>query len=545
MLRHSIIVLFFFALFPGVPVSYADDEKAKITTNHHGEKICKACRKSPDCGCRCGACHKPYRIIVISGKAPANGGISKQKKGGKYAGLRFRVTDECCQCGWSDDDLGQQPGSSGTKRKCSPEATDSSRKTLKLESVDSGHINPDQGLISGLASGGILPPRGSPFYLQNMMPKLEEPPGLQLVPDCDEGINLQDAGESVVCCESGGATAGGSSSLTAFNPESLQLYTIPVFFGTDGPHMPLIQFFISAQNHRYQPMVQGLIQAGWTYEGVEEHVDVQAVASGDNYFALVVETGDGSWSAAILVIHDEYASMFWLNERGILQGLSTDNALGFMTALQEFMTDHSGHLYPIYLPANDEVMLHVLDMAAGAVDQACGNDGEAFLEEAVEPVAPDTCPAVGDVGVRGVFQTFLQNGSGGFGLPGILDEGMLPQFYSNEELVETLAAMTGLNIVLQEHIVSVAGLQNEPLEDGFYLLVMETENGTRFIAFISVAGSHLAMRMLCISDGLQDRASLRAVNGPIARWREALPVIPMTQEIKNLKFYKFDKPDSE
>ncbi|WP_434002306.1 hypothetical protein [Endozoicomonas sp.] len=323
-----------------------------------------------------------------------------------------------------------------------------------------------------------------------------------------------------------------ASQASSFNVCHLQNNMVPITFQASNTLvLHLQQVFVQIQAATHQDLVSGLIFEGWMSAHAQPLGNVNTLD--DGYYVLALPNPQGGFFITLIVVEEKMTFVFLLNQVGEVGGYVSDNQSLIIWGINNYLNAMGGRLYRILLPITIDVLNYMLETAVAAFDQMCPDEeaGKNLLvaDDDNEVILVADSPMGHDVAIRQCFMNQMSNGPQKIPLPQGVDESQLPELYALMQLMEVGHAMNALEVALEVEEVpafnSIQQLMNTALGQGVFIMVIQAPNEQAFVVIISANTSGMTLRMLCFSDNLRERASLRAVSGLVCEWNKALQVL--------------------
>ncbi|KEQ18559.1 hypothetical protein [Endozoicomonas numazuensis] len=342
-----------------------------------------------------------------------------------------------------------------------------------------------------------------------------------------------------------------ASPASSFNVCHLENNMVPVTFQTSNNQVQhLQQVFMQVQSAVQHSLVAGLISQGW--------ISGQAPPLGiihtmdDGYYVLALPNPQGGFFIALIVVEEKMTFVFLLNQAGAVSGYVGANQSLIIWVINGYLNTMRGQLYRTLLPVTIDVLNYMLETAVAAFIQMCSDDAGADLLVADDcgdggVVLVSDSPMGHDVAVRQCFMSQMSNGAPKIPLPQGLDESQLSDLYALMQLMEVGHAMNALEVDLEveelQSLNSIQQLLNTALGNGVFIMSVKAPNEQACVVIISVNAAGMTLRMLCFSDNLRERASLRAVSGLVCEWNKALQVLVcITRTGQSVRVYRLRSP---
>ncbi|WP_062269067.1 hypothetical protein [Endozoicomonas arenosclerae] len=521
MLKPGLSVVLFVVLLFGALYSHGngDDKKARVITDELGHQRCKECKKRLDiCRCRCSRCSKFFREkrLIARKKIRKKGQSDTPSDKDPEPSEVYLSTENTCQC---DDNhsISEPPTDPRLKPDC--------RKRRPPITLD-GPSTSKMALLA--SSGGSV--SGEVVSIPIPVPDTENQLDCEWINQQVDFSSFQQQAPVVVVppCQQQ------ASSTSSFNVCHLENNMVPVTFQASNNLVQHLQQVVTqAQAAIQQDFVTGLISIGWMSGQAQPLGNVQVLE--DGYYVLALPNPQGGFFIALIVVEEKMTFVFLLNQAGGVSGYVSDNQSLIIWGINCYLNTMGGQLYRILLPVTMDVLNYMLETAVAAFDQMCPDDAVdedllvADCEGDAEVILVSDCPMGHDVAIRQCFMDQMANGPQKIPLPQGLDESQLPDLYALMQLMEVNHAMTALEVDLEveelQALNSVQQLMTTALDSGVFIMVIQAPNEQTFVVIISVNATGMTLRMLCFSDNLRERASLRAVSGLVCEWNRALQVL--------------------
>ncbi|WP_252177866.1 hypothetical protein [Endozoicomonas sp. 4G] len=593
MLRAGLSVLFLFlSLGAFHSHGYDDYKKDKIVTDESGHQSCQQCRESLDaCGCRCHQCGKPFREkrLIAQARTRKKGQDKKeqdkkeqdkkeqdsaQSDRGKEPKARevYLSTDNTCQCEekplvrkWLWDPQ-QEPGCS-TWVDAFDGPSNSQMALSELTVRGAFHEEPPAPVSSSAPVSGSgaysdqdsdsepdkenqldrkwFTQRNDLSGFRQQVP-LKVKPLSQKYPPSALPFNIRYLEEAMVPL---------GCDVTDIREQQFQLVLHQVQTAIEQDDSLAVYNWQEdtgswVRAGMQQRVVAGLASVGWVDADAKPVSNIKSVS--DGHYALVLPNAEGGHSIAVVIVEDKVTLIFLLNQEGALVCYINNQKLAVMCAIECYLRV-GGELYQVKIPISKEV----IDYMIGASHKAFyGPD----YDEESEDLQKVDCSSEGgvklasntsvghDVAIRQCFLNQMPDNFQKISLPQELDESRLPDLYALLQLMDVGQAMMTLKIDLEAEELqafnSIQQLTNTALGEGDFILMIQEPGESTFMAMISTNGVSMTLRMLCFSDNIDERASLRASSGLFCQWDKALQVLVSTLRTgHNVKVYRLKSRD--
>ncbi|WP_422411245.1 MULTISPECIES: hypothetical protein [unclassified Endozoicomonas] len=545
MLRAGLSIFFFSLLLFGAFYSHGFDDykKDRIVTDKSGRQRCKQCDLNLDaCDCRCYQCGKRFREkrLIAQAAIRKKGQSNAKSARGKDPKSRevYLSTENTCQC---ERPLVREAASASVPR-LGPR-----KRMAAFDGPSTSQMTPVEPSLSGFSSEML--PLIVAVNVPDPAPVSDEKNQLDcewMNRQCDFSvIQLQTLPVDETLCQQKAFSA------SSFNVCYLETGMDKIVLeNSNSGVLKFQQLLTQVKAAIQQDVIAGLISVGWMSEYTRPLGTIEALK--DRGYFLTLPDSQGGYSFALIIIEQSLAFVFLLNQDGEVVGYASNKHSLFVFAINCYLDkSRGGQLYQVHLPDDDVFNLMVenaikafncLDKEAVEALQAFDDDDE------VEVLLVSDNSTGHDVAIRQCFMNQMSGGLQKIPLPRKLDESQLPDLYPLLSLMEMDQAMMALNIDLEvnelKEFNSIQMIMDNAIGEGTFVMVIQEPNESTFAVFISVNGAIMTLRMLCFSDGLGERASLKASSGLVCEWNEALQVLMHTLRTGyNLKFYRIRPSD--
>ncbi|WOG28187.1 hypothetical protein [Endozoicomonas sp. 8E] len=544
MLRAGLSIFLFVLLLLGAFYShgYDDYNKDKIVTDKSGRQRCKQCDLSLGaCDCRCDQCGKRFRekrqiaqaTIRKKGQSYAKSARGKDPKSREV----YLSTENTCQC--EEKPLSREPPSAPVLR-LGPR-----KRMVAFDGPSTSQMVSLEPSVSGF-SGEMLPLVA--FTIPDPAPVTDEKNQL----DCEwmnqrcnfSVIQLQTLPVDETFCQQKAFSA------SSFNVCYLETAMDKIVLETSSGVLKFQQLLTQVQAAIQQDVIAGLISVGWMSEYTRPLGTIETLK--DRGYLLTLPVSQGGYSFALIIIEHSLAFVFLLNQDGEVMGYASNKHSLFVFAINCYLDkSRRGQLYQVHLPDDDvfNLMVENATKAFNCLDKEAVEALQAFDDDDEVEVFLVSDNATGhDIAIRQCFMNQMSGGLQKIPLPQKLDESQLPDLYPLLSLMEMDQAMMALNIDLEvdelKEFNSIQMIMDNAIGEGSFAMVIQEPDESTFAVFISVNGAIMTLRMLCFSDSLGERASLKASTGLVCEWNEALQVLMHTLRTGyNLKLYRIRPSD--
>jgi hypothetical protein len=169
------------------------------------------------------------------------------------------------------------------------------------------------------------------------------------------------------------------------------------------------------------------------------------------------------------------------------------------------------------------------ETAIVAFEESChevciGADESDF--EAVEDGIVSDSAGGHDVAIRQLLSGQMSSQGQKESLPDGMDESQLPELYALAQLMSIQDALAAqeVHIDVEElpEIETIAQLTRQALNDGSYIVLIQVPDEAMLMVVLTVHAKSVTLRVLCFSDNLNGRVSLRVMHGLACEWSRAL-----------------------